>query len=73
MDIRLQVQQRTLEMFKGLEHLTCEQRLRELGQLSLDERRIGGGAGLIHVCKYMIGGGVASLFFAMAFSDGTRG
>lgn len=39
-------------MVKGLEHLMNEDRLRELGLLSLEKRWLGG---IIHVYKYWMG------------------
>ena len=40
MELLEQVQQTDTEMIKGLKHLSCEERLRELGLVSLEKRRL---------------------------------
>ncbi|KFQ89672.1 hypothetical protein N337_00894, partial [Phoenicopterus ruber ruber] len=73
MDLLERVQTRATKMIRGLEHLSYEDRLRELGLFSLEKRRLW--EALLAAFQYLKGAckKAGEGLLARACSDGTRG
>ena len=73
MDLLEWVERRAIKMIRRLEHISCQERLRELGLFSLEKRRLQGD--LVAAFQYLKGAYKkdGDILFSRACSNRTRG
>jgi len=73
MDLLKRVQRSATKMGRGMEHLSCDERLRELGLFSLEERSVQGDLIAAFLCLKGAYKKAGEGLFTGARSDRTRG
>lgn len=72
MEIQKRIQQRATKMMNGLEYLSYERKLRELGILSREKRRLRGDLST-YINSWRVGTKKTEPLFSVALNERTRG